>query len=356
MAKRKKSDKKNVASIRKLLQQGLDELFSSEQYRDFLTMMSRFPNYSYANTVLVLRQCPHAVETHTFRGWIKLGRIPNQSGIKIRAPKSKRDDKDKDASVDDPDDMDFRTMTVFDISQTVQLDGREEPQQRREPVKVVTNPFRAQELVVDVDGYMEIMAVLRQISPYAIRVEQLPEKDKRKGFANFSRRIIVVRQGMSQLHTIKTAIHEIAHAMLHTAKSDVKRREIEAESIAYIVCHRLGLDTASYSFHYIAGYSVGRDKKEMRQILDTIQKTACYLIDYIEGELEARRLRYSDEDYVMLVNNSTAMRLHGEGVPVYLLYPGEGELFVTKKEQILQHTGPYAVEHDIWQDRERIAA
>lgn len=213
-------------------------------------------------------------------------------------------------------------------------------------VQIAAYPFIAGSLEGDVDGFDDILAAMRKVSPYSIRIE--PLTGTRKGYCSYERRIIVIKQGLSQLHTLKTCVHEIAHALLHCGVNGKQQKEIEAESIAFIVCQYFNLDTSDYSFNYIAGYSLGKEKKELKDFLDSIQKTASFLIDSIEGELEACKITYDNKDLSVLVNRKTILRLYSQGVSVYIVYPGKGELFVMDKKQLDGHSGPYAVERSVW--------
>ena len=348
--------KKSVESIGAMLKQGLDELFSGERYRDFLKMTARFPNYSYRNLILLLSQCPHATQVKGFRGWLAVGRAvrAGEKGIRIIAPFVKEDakfeenidDVDTDANVDV-----FRRISVFDISQTDGADSL--PGISASPVQIAPFPFKTAVLNGDVPNFNELFAAIKKISPYPIHIENI--SGDRKGYCSYTKEIIAVRQGLSQLHTIKTCLHEIAHALLHRAVANKERKEIEAESIAFTVCQYFNLDTSEYSFNYIAGYSIGKECKEITAFLDTIQKAASYLIDSIEGELERTRIAYDNSELCVIANHKTAMRLYSQGALVYLIYPGRGEVFAMDKAQIQKHEGPYAVESSLWHNPLQIA-
>ena len=343
--------KKDVESISKMLNQGLDDLFGGEHYRNFLKMTAHFPNYSYRNLVLILQQCPHATQVRTFRGWRANGRVvrAGEKAIRIIAPFIKAVDKPEDDSDDNVDDTDadiFRRISVFDILQTDCIDGSSDIADTT-PVHIAPYPFKAPALLGDVPGFAGLLAAIRQISPYPIKIENI--RGNRKGYCSYAEGIIAVKRGLSQLHTIKTCIHEVAHSLLHRGIKSKQQREIEAEGIAFIVCNYLNLDTSEYSFNYIVGYNTGKKRKEITTFLDTIQKTASYLIDSIDGARESARIFYNNEDLCMITNDKTAMRLHEQGAPVYLVYPGPSELFVLEKKQILEHNGPFAVEKQTWQ-------
>ena len=178
----------------------------------------------------------------------------------------------------------FRVVSVFDVSQT---DGKELPD------------IEVSELSGSVEDYERFMQALTAFSPVPIGFEEI-EGDT-KGFFHREEHRIAIKEGMSQSQTVKTAIHEVAHAMLHdreqsqdideVMQKDRNTKEVEAESIAYTVCQHFGVDTSDYSFGYIAGWSSGKDLKELKSSLDTIRKTASELITGIEGELQKERNR-----------------------------------------------------------------
>ena len=118
--------------------------------------------------------------------------------------------------------------------------------------------------------------------------------------------------------------------------------------MAFIVCQYLGLDTSSFSFPHIARYSFGQERKRLEQFLDAIQQTALYLIDSIDGLLEARQIGYEEKDYFLLTNRRTALRLFREQQSVYLVFPGKGELLTMCKKAIEEHEGPFATDRVGW--------
>ena len=345
-------DDVRIHSIGQMLKKGIAELFNGEQYQNFLKITARFPHYSYRNLILLLGQCPHATAVKGFRGWLSVGRIvrSGERGIRIIAPYVKAEEKQNsgDDKGDEADIDKFRRISVFDISQTDRLDGVSDatvvPQ-----VLAIPTLFPVKELTGDVDGFSEIYEALERISPFPIVVEVM--NGNKKGYCNYTKEMIAVKQGLSQLHTIKTCIHEIAHAILHRRVKNKQQKEMEAESVAYVVCQYFGLDTSDYSFGYIAGYSMGKENKEIAAFLDQIQKSASYLIDFIDGAREGIRIDYDNSDLCVLTNSKTAARLYDQGMPVYLVYPGQGELFVLVKQQIGEHNGPYAVERQMLNNR-----
>lgn len=292
MKEHAKSLQERVAELTRQLEDGVKAVFSSGRYAEYLEAMSKFHRYSYGNIMLILAQCPHASQVAGYRTWrdefgrqVKRG----EKGIAILAPSTYHrdrlvDQKDPDtgAALEGPDGQPiqelqrvkltrFLIVHVFDVSQT---EGKEVPS------------LGADELTGGVEGFSTLYDRLAALSPLPIVQEDFP--GEAKGMCCYDDQRIVIRPGMSQVQTIKTLIHEIAHAKLHdpanVPKEERKGRptkEVEAESVAYVVCQRLGIDTSDYSFGYVAGWS--RDKKldELKAALGTIQTTAAELIDAI---------------------------------------------------------------------------
>ena len=280
------------------LEQGITELFDSERYREYLRVMSKFHNYSFNNTLLIAMQKPDASLVAGFSAWKNnFGRnvIKGQKGIKIIAPspyKVKQEMKKIDPHTQQPiigkdgkpvtEEKEitipaYKVVSVFDVSQT---EGRELPD------------IAVNELTGDVERYRDFFAALEKTSPVPIGFEQIPGSSH--GYYHLEDKRIAIQEGMSELQTLKTAIHEIAHAKLHDIdlnapeneqqpRIDRRTREVEAESVAYTVCQHYGLDTSDYSFGYIAGWSSGKELAELKGSLETIRSTAASLIDTIDG-------------------------------------------------------------------------
>ena len=161
---------------------------------------------------------------------------------------------------------------VFDVSQT---EGRELPS------------LGVDELTGDVPNYDAMFSAVEAISP--VPVEFRPASAA-KGCFNHLERKIYVNEGMSQVQTLKTLIHETAHALLHDSlvlddeipKKDRHTKEVEAESIAYVVCQHFGIDTSDYSFPYVTGWSRGKELPELKASLECISRTAAEMIDSVE--------------------------------------------------------------------------
>ena len=282
------------------LETGIQELFESERYKAYLTAMSKFHNYSFNNTLLIAMQKPDASLVAGFGKWrddferhVKKG----EKGIKILAPspyKVKKQMEKIDPATQKPvigadgkpvteereiEIPAFRVVTVFDVSQT---EGKEIPD------------IAVSELTGSVEQYQDFFAALEKASPVPIAFENI--EGGAHGYYHLEEKRIAIDEGMSELQTLKTAIHEIAHAKLHAIDKDApateqadrldrRTREVQAESVAYAVCQHYGLDTSDYSFGYVAGWSSGRELSELKASLETIRKAANELITDIDGHL-----------------------------------------------------------------------
>ena len=298
-----------VREITDKLEQGIKELFESERFKEYLRTMSKFYHYSFSNTLLIAMQKPEATYVAGYTSWQRnFDRqvMKGEKGIKILAPapyKAKEEREKIDPSTQKPIlDADgkpvtetvevmrpaFKVVSVFDISQT---DGKELPD------------IIVDELSGSVENYAAFFEALKQESPVPIAFEDIP--GGAKGYFSPLESRIAIQEGMSEIQTVKTAIHEIAHAKLHaihpdekTAPEDKKDRhtkEVEAESVAYTVCQRYGIETSDYSVGYIAGWSSDKETKELKGSLETIRKTAAEMIDSIDAKLKVLLAEKSQE-------------------------------------------------------------
>ena len=317
----RKTEKQKVQEITDKLEQGLQELFDSEKYKNYLSTMSKFHHYSFNNTMLIAMQKPDATLVAGFQAWKKnFERHVNmgERGIKILAPapykiKEERDKEDPITGKPILDELGmpqkeevevtipaFRVVTVFDVSQT---DGKPIPE------------LEAKELMASVERYEDFVKAITFVAPVPIGFEDIPGNSK--GFYHLTDKRIAIQEGMSESQTLKTMIHEVAHSILHAKDvnnkdmaeqpKDSRTKEVEAESVAYTVCQHFGIDTSDYSFGYIAGWSSGKDMKELKSSLDTIRKTASELIDGIEHqlrELEKEREAEQTQDVILLIHNN----------------------------------------------------
>ena len=282
------------------LEQGITELFDSERYKEYLKVMSRFHNYSFNNTLLIAMQKPDASLVAGFTAWknnFQRNVIKGEKGIKIIAPspfKVKQQMEKIDPHTRKPvmgkdgktvmEEKEvtipaYKVVSVFDVSQT---EGKELPD------------IAVDELTGDVDRYKDFFIALEKTSPVPIGFEKIT--GGAHGYYHLEDKRIAIDEGMSELQTLKTAIHEIAHAKLHDIdlnapkdeqqpRVDRRTREVEAESVAYTVCQHYGLDTSDYSFGYVAGWSSGRELAELKGSLETIRSTAAEIINSIDEHI-----------------------------------------------------------------------
>ena len=282
------------------LEQGITELFDSERYKEYLRVMSKFHNYSFNNTLLIAMQKPDASLIAGFSAWKNnFGRnvMKGQKSIKILAPSPFKIKKEMEKI--DPQTQKviigkdgkpvteekeitipaFKVVSVFDVSQT---EGKEIPD-------IAVNM-----LTGDVEHYKDVFAALEKTSPVPVAFEKI--EGGAHGYYHLEDKRIALDEGMSELQTLKTLIHEIAHAKLHDIdlnapledlenRPDRRTREVQAESIAYTVCQHYGLDTSDYSFGYVAGWSAGRELAELKSSLETIRSTAAEIINSIDGHI-----------------------------------------------------------------------
>ena len=292
------------------LEQGITELFDSERYKEYLRVMSKFHNYSFNNTLLIAMQKPDASLIAGFTAWknqfqrnVKKG----EKGIKIIAPspfKIKQETEKIDPQTQKPvigrdgkpvtEEKEitipaYKVVSVFDVSQT---EGKELPD------------IAVDALTGDVEQYSDFFAALEKTSPVPIGFEKI--EGGAHGYYHLEDKRIALDEGMSELQTLKTAIHEIAHAKLHDIdlnapkdeqqpRVDRRTREVEAESVAYTVCQHYGLDTSDYSFGYVAGWSSGRELAELKNSLETIRSAAADIINSIDGHITELQKQHEAE-------------------------------------------------------------
>lgn len=276
------------------LEEGVEEIFTSGKYMEYLTVMSHFHNYSFNNCMLIAWQRPDATLVAGYRAWQdKFGRHvkKGERGIRILSPivvKGKLPE-DEQHDTGDPDAekaeakrlVGFRLATVFDVSQT---EGRDLPS------------MGVDELQGDVGEFETVMDAIRKISKYPISFEEI--SGGAKGFfSHADPKRIVIQEGMPQAQTLKTAVHELAHSVMHDFEPEDKSRplpdrntrEVQAESVAFVVSNWLGLDTSDYSFGYIASWSSGKEISELRASLDDVRLASHGIIDGIEEQILGTR-------------------------------------------------------------------
>lgn len=265
--------KKDISEITKKLEQGVKDVFESDRYKDYLSFMTKFHNYSINNIVLIMMQNPEASLVAGYKAWqTKFHRQvrKGEKAITILAPCTHKKVIEQDGEQKEVVWTSFRAVKVFDISQT---DGEDVPD--------ILKP-----LAGDVKNYEDLKNRLVETSP--VDIEFKPIK-KANGYFHIKDKRIVVKSGMSEEQTIKTMIHEISHAMLHNADdgsekdADNNTKEVQAESVAYVVCQMLGIDSSEYSFGYIAGWSRDRTIKELSASIEAIRTTATDLVNRIRA-------------------------------------------------------------------------
>lgn len=298
----KQTNKDRMREIVDSIENGIKELFESDKYRQYLSTMSRFHRYSVNNTMLIYMQRPDATHVAGFNKWRnQFGRnvLKGEKGIRIIAPtpyKKKVEEIKTDPETNTPVlDADgkaiieekeiripmFKVVSVFDVSQTA---GKPLPQ-------------LAADLSGNVQQYEVFMEALRRASPVPMEIK--PVARDTDGFFSIKAQSITIRAGMSEVQTVCAAVHEIAHAKLHDyehmteladdgetilvpGEKSRNTEEVEAESISYAVCQYYGIETGENSFGYIATWSKGKELKELRASLETINKTASELITDID--------------------------------------------------------------------------
>jgi antirestriction protein ArdC len=272
----KKKEHEKADIIRKL-EKGVKDIFSSEKYKEFLKTYAQFHNYSINNTILILMQNPYSSYVASFQTWRKLGRSikKGEKGIKVLVPIPFRYEKQVEAKdgqneVVKYEGTSFRLGNVFDIGQT---DGKELPS-----------------LVSDLtDNSPEIKKAINAIvgaSRVPVHFDK-PMNGEAKGYYHLEDKFIAIRPNMSDSQSFKTLVHEIAHSRIHGKddKYDRKEREVQAESIAFVVCSRYGIDTSNYSFGYIAGWSSGKETSELKSSLHLVQECSSEIIKSIDKAL-----------------------------------------------------------------------
>ena len=382
-----------IKEITARMEQGIQAVFDSDRYKEFLTAMSKFHDYSLNNTILIAMQGGNLVKGYSqwqkeFERHVK----KDEKGIKIFAPAPYKVKKQVDKI--DPDTKKpmldsegkpikeeteitvpaFKVVAVFDISQT---EGKEFPELSVKP------------LLADVEQYEDFFAALEKASPVPIGFEEIT--NGANGYFSLTDKRIAIKEGVSELQAVKTAIHEIAHAKLHDVdlnappeeqnRVDRRSREVQAESVAYTVCQHFGLDTSDYSFGYVAGWSSGKEMTELKASLETIQNTANELINEIEGHFtELQQQRQTEQkqetkielplpdptisvkdmrdygyawDGMLPLRQEAAEQLYTqEDMEIYRIYEDNTEGTVTDLENLREHAekgGLFGVEKEAWE-------
>ncbi|NLC73647.1 MAG: JAB domain-containing protein [Clostridiales bacterium] len=298
--------KKEMKDITSKLEQGVAEVFQSDRYKEFLNTMAKFPKYSLNNNLLIMMQKPDASLCQSYTGWKQMGRFVRhgEKGIRILAPVPYRLEKDKEKMTPDGKavlDKDgepvrehieinmtaFKAVSTFDVSQT---EGDPLPQ------------LGESELTGSVEGFSKLFEAIKEAGPVPVAFEDI--KSGAKGYFHTGENRIAIQNGMSEVHNIKTLIHETAHAKLHNMNLQKARddggqsrnsKEIEAESVAFTVCQHYGIDTSDYSFAYIAGWSEGKEMSELKESLATIRQSSSELIAAIDEKRKGMTMEETEE-------------------------------------------------------------
>ena len=287
--------KQEMDQMAQKLEAGVKDVFQGENYKAYLDFCAKMPRYSINNQILIMMQKPDATMCQSFTGWKEMGRFvkKGEKGIRVMAPAPYKMEREQDKLGNDGKpvlDKDgepvkevvevkvnaFKPVSTFDISQT---EGEPVPR------------LGVDELTGSVEGYATLMEAIKQASPVPISFENI--ESGAKGYYQVEENRIAIQEGMSEVQTVKTALHEASHASLHNkeamnADSDKKSRnqkECEAESVAYVVCQHYGIDTAEYSFPYVAGWSSDKEIPELKASLDTIRRAASDLIVKIDEKI-----------------------------------------------------------------------
>lgn len=265
----------NIEEITSQLETGVKELYESDNYKAYLDTMAKFHDYSVNNCILIWMQNPDATLVAGYQAWknkFKRQVRKGEKAIRILAPcphKYKKEVKDADGNIVEREFnwTSFRAVNVFNLSQT---DGDKLP-----------------DICTALDGSIEdfdgTLKKLEKLSPVPVSFEDI--KGGANGYFSHADKRIVVKAGMSEKMTVKTLVHEISHALLHAGdeKLDKRTKEVQAESVAYVVCKSLGIDSSEYSFGYVAGWSGGKEVKELISSMETIRKTARTIIDALRA-------------------------------------------------------------------------
>ena len=301
--KERKDQNEKIKELTEKLQAGIQELHDSEKYRDYLRTMAKFHHYSFNNSLLIWAQRPDATAVAGYRAWqTKFGRTvnPGAKGIMIYAPSSyKRTLREVVTDADGNPVLDKdgnkvtreveRTFPNFKISYCFAYEDTS-----GKPLPSIVSI-----LDKDVDNYDSVMDALRKISPAPIRFDSVG--GGANGYYDLVNREIVVKDTLPQAQKIKTAVHEVAHSILHDKidgldqEATKREMEVEAESVSFCVAAWLGLDTSEYSFGYIAGWSAGKELKELQQKMEKIRTTASMIISGLDGELRPQQVIVPEE-------------------------------------------------------------
>ena len=286
----RKARSEHVKELFQKLENDVRDLFTSDRFFQFLTVMGKFHHYSLCNQYLILSQCPTATRVAGFQTWKSLGRFvkKGEKGIEILAPipsvvktEEKRLDENGEETVEEVlrSYMRYRSVYVFDIAQT---EGKELPS------------LGVNELEGSVSDFEKIFEALCSMSSVPVIVGDesfFLLSPGAKGYYSRMNKRIVIRSGMSQVQTIKTLVHELAHSILHSdcesANESRNQKEVEAEGTAAVVCSYFGINTSDYSVGYVAGWSERNDTSTLLNSLQNIHSCAEQIIVGIEAAMSS---------------------------------------------------------------------
>ena len=293
----KEKQKDTMDELFKKIKEGVRAVYSSDKWKKHLETISKFHNYSHRNILLIELQNPDASLVAGYKKWqteferqVKKG----EKAIKILMPiKAKKEltkldkkgnplkDKDGNIEKEEKSFLRFKYVNVFDISQT---EGKE------------LDLFKVNELDSSVANKDNILRSIKNIAYENGCDFKFGDTGNAKGYYSRAKEEIVIKENMSDLQTLKTAVHELAHSIIHNPNKNPdlslddianrSKKEIEAESVAYIVLSHLGLDTSDYSFEYIAGWGSNKSEDELSSVLENIKDVSSSVIYKIEENLE----------------------------------------------------------------------
>lgn len=263
-----------------MIEEGVERVKNSDQFKQYLKVMSMFHDYSYCNSILIYSQCPHASYIAGYKAWKTLHNRFVKKGsraIRIIAPlKVKVNKSDVGDNQDEKEEyiLRYKSVPVFDVSQT-----------EGEPLPSIVSEIQgySENGQVLLDSFLELTKEQDIDVGFVNSKEDCVLYSGAKGYADPKNNKIVIKKDMSVNHQLKTMIHEYAHIVLHKeSDSSKKQKEIEAESVAFVVCHAFGLDTSEYSFGYITTWSTNISNEELKNVLKNIQSKAEEIIDSIK--------------------------------------------------------------------------
>lgn len=270
----------------KSLEKNLANIFEKDTFKKFLSILSTFNNYSLNNAILILHQNPQATNVAGFQTWKKLGRYvkKGEKGIKILCPikySKNKDDEDEDGK--NKTNIFFKIGNVFDISQTEVINGKND-------ITNVLDEFKPKILKGNNQELLEKLEKLEKISETPIIFDEIKGSNA-FGYCDFANNIICVRKDIPLEQKIKTVVHEMAHSIMHKNSTlDRTEKELEAESVAFVVCNNIGIDSSEYSFNYIAGWSKEKDVKELKPLLERIHKTSAEILKKLNMQKETQSI------------------------------------------------------------------